>query len=58
MSERYIASQHAEFVDALRACLGLQPLYTASKPTAEWWQAGMLQHLAMREGRKARKGSL
>jgi len=57
MSERYIKSNHAVFVDALRACLGLQPLYGNHAPQGDWWHAAYLNAMANRDGRTPRKVS-
>jgi len=47
---RYLPSDHAELVDALRACLGLAPLYK-QKRSSEWWEAGLLAELQQRDGK-------
>jgi hypothetical protein len=47
---RYIASDHAAFVDALRDCLGLAPLYGQKALESEWWHAAYLQQLSKQDG--------
>ena len=51
---RYIASDHATFVDALRACLGLAPLYGETK-SSEWWHAGYMRELSKSDGQTRKK---
>lgn len=52
---KYIASDHAAFVDALRVCLGLAPLYGTPEPASGWWHATYLRELSKADGQTRKK---